>query len=103
MIILTILLNGTGSLRTALPPIPAPSNPSSGSDGVIGPTDEASDVHGSNNHVLMPLGVASSDVCGEKTDMPREASFRSDAWSGSDMVNDLTRSALSVDEKLWRT
>lgn len=36
--------------------------------------------------LLMPFGVASSEVCGENTEMPLALSFRRDDCSGSSIV-----------------
>jgi len=40
--------------------------------------------------VLIPFGVASKEVCGEKTDMPFADRRSKDAWSGSSSVKDLS-------------
>ena len=45
--------------------------------------------NGRTSHALMPFGVASRDVCGEKTDMPRAERERRERWMGSERVKDL--------------
>lgn len=41
-------------------------------------------------NVLIPFGVASKEVCGEKTEMPFADRRSKDAWSGSSSVKDFS-------------
>jgi hypothetical protein len=45
---------------------------------------------GSTRKVLIPFGVASSEVWGENTDIPLAESRRSEACKGSSRVNDFS-------------